>query len=200
VSPLSGRLRLLSPILATLLLAALFAPPAQAGNNLNMPPAPASGSAQEPIRAEGSAGTDKTTAENASSESTSSRAGAAGNQQETVREAAGTQQHAQNPPNFSQHPDAIICTLPGAQPRRIAVPDGRNPTDFCPASRTTARIYHHDPGVSYTLPKSSGGPPPPDWADIEKQLNKDAQMQLDNLAAAKLRNKTPGQQTPEKLP
>lgn len=114
--------------------------------------------------------------------------GAAGNQQD-----APNADHAQNPPSFPpQHPYAIICAVPGAQPRRIEVPDGRNPTDFCPASRTTARIYHHDPNVNYTLPKYSGSTPPGDWASLQTQEN--------NRAALELRNKTPGQQTSGQQP
>jgi hypothetical protein len=188
------------PGAALIALALCLAPPAQAGNNLNMPPAPA------PAQAE-----------NASSESASSRAGTAGNQQETMglsadpsaiasataeasakAEAAATagnlhkDQHAQNPPDFPRQPDAIICAIPGAQPLRIEVPDGRNPTDFCPASRTTARIYHHDPGVSYPLPKSSGGPPPVDLLSLQMEQDNIAK---DELRALELRNKTPGQQT-----
>jgi hypothetical protein len=100
-------------------------------------------------------------------------------------QSAPSAEHAQNPPNFLQHPDAIICAVPGAQPRRIEVPDGRNPTDFCPASRTTARIYRHDPNVNYPLPKVSGNPPPGDLLSLETQQ--------DNRAALELRNKTPGQ-------
>ncbi len=97
---------------------------------------------------------------------------------------------AQNPPNFSRHPDAIICAVPGAQPRRILVPDGRNPTDFCPASLTTARIYHHDPDVNYTLPKFSGSTPPGDWASLQTQQDNIAK---DELRTSKLQNKAPGQ-------
>lgn len=135
MSPLSRRLRLLSPILATLLLAALFAPPAQAGKNLNMPPA-----------------------------------------------------YAQSVP-FANTPVAITCDVPGPTPRPILVPAGKNPMDFCPAT-----------AIAYYFPVVSGAAPASDWANIEMRLNKDAQMQLDNLAASKRRNKTPGQQTPEKLP
>ena len=135
MSPLSRRLRLLSPILATLLLAALFAPPAQAGKTLDMPPA-----------------------------------------------------HAQSEP-FANPPVAITCDVPGPKPRPILVPAGKNPLDFCPAT-----------AIAYYVPVVSGAAKPSNWDDIEMRLNKDAQMQLDNFAAAKLRNKTPGQQTPEKLP
>jgi hypothetical protein len=98
---------------------------------------------------------------------------------------------AQNPPNFLQHPYAITCTLPGAQARRILVPDGRNPTDFCPASRTTARIYHQD---RYPLPKVSVVSPPSDLLSLQTEQDNIAK---DELRALKLRNKTPGQQTPE---
>jgi hypothetical protein len=128
-------LRLLSPILATLLLAALFAPPAQAGKNLDMPGA-----------------------------------------------------HAQSVP-FAYPPAAITCDVPGPKARPILVPAGKNPLDFCPAT-----------AIAYYFPVVSNAAPASDWANIEMRLNKDALMQLDNLAAAKLRNKTPGQQTPEKLP
>lgn len=64
----------------------------------------------------------------------------------------------------------IICTLPGTEPRRILVPDGRSATDFCPASDITDRFRHATPGVIYALPapvdaatlpptKASGQPP-----------------------------------------
>ena len=146
---------------------------------------------------------------------------AQGVRQEPVREAAGNQQepmglsaeasakaeasategnlHKDQPvlnaparyPGFSNGdpPVAITCDVPGPKPRPILVPAGKNPLDFCPAT-----------AIAYYFPVVSGAAKPSDWANIEMRLNKDAQMQLDNLAAAKLRNKTPGQQTPEKLP
>jgi hypothetical protein len=127
----------------------------------------------------------------------------AGNQQETMglsaeasakAEAAATEGN-QNPPAqhpgwwYSDTPVAISCNIPGLAGRTILVPAGKNPMDFCPA--TAIAIYP---------PISNDPTPPGDWADIEMQLNKDAQMQLDNLAAAKLRNKTPEQQTSGQAP
>lgn len=187
---------------ALILLALCLAPPAQAGNNLNMPPAPASGSAQEPIRAEGSAGTDKTTAENASSQSASSRAGAAGNQQEPMglsteasakAEAAATagNQHALNPPfqypvfSIADTPAAISCNIPGLAGRTILVPAGKNPMDFCPA---TAIAIH---------PQIANGPPPANWDSLDMEQDN---IGKEELRALELRNKTPGQKTSGQQP
>jgi len=83
---------------------------------------------------------------------------AQGVRQEPIRAEGGegNQQDVQTTPNFPQHPHAIICAIPGHDPRPILVPDGRNPTDFCPASLTTARIY-----TNYPVPIVSGVLPPP---------------------------------------
>jgi len=111
------------------------------------------------------------------------QSGAAGNQPD---------QHAQNPPaRFlgwpnANTPVAISCAVPGPKPRPILVPAGKNPTDFCPA---TAITYH--------LPVTKDAAPPGDWASLQMEQDNLARMQLDAIAASKLQNKTPGQQTPE---
>ena len=64
-------------------------------------------------------------------------------------------QHA--PPADAINHVVITCDVPGPKPRRISVPDGQNPTDFCPVS---AIAYHFGPGANYYIPKSSDIPPP----------------------------------------
>jgi hypothetical protein len=102
--------------------------------------------------------------------------------------------HAQSVPNADTlHPYAIMCAAPGAPHGWISVPAGRNPTDFCPKSSITARIYQHSPNVNYPVPTVSGAAPPANWASLQMQQDNLARRQLDNLRASKLQNKTPGQ-------
>jgi hypothetical protein len=91
-------------------------------------------------------------------------------------------------PGFSNAdtPVAISCDIPGNPPRSILVPAGKNPMDFCPA---TAIAIHP--------PISNDPTPPANWDSLDMEQDNIAK---DDLRALKLRNKTPGQQTPEKLP
>ena len=147
---------------ALIALALCLAPPAQAGNNLNMPPAPAqaatAGNQQEPQPAPAKAGAP----------------GAAENRQD---------QQARYP-GFSNGdtPVAISCNISGLAGRTILVPAGKNPMDFCPA---TAIAIH---------PQIANGPPPANWHSLDMEQDNIAR---DELRALELRNKTPGQQTPE---
>lgn len=64
----------------------------------------------------------------------------------------------------------IICTLPGAAPRRIPIPDGRSPTDFCPASAITDHFQHVTPGVIYALPAPADAAPLPPTKNVGQPL------------------------------
>jgi hypothetical protein len=92
---------------------------------------------------------------------------------------------------------AVVCTdVTNQEFQTIPVGPGQKPADLCRnAQLQVGYVSFKDPLKAPTIP--GNWPPPAGWDDLEMQLNKEAQMQLDAIAAAKLKNETPAQQTPE---
>jgi hypothetical protein len=70
---------------------------------------------------------------------------------------------AQNSPCAScKTPVAIMCSAPGPgiAPGLITIPDGHQPTEFCPDSAITRRFYQSPAAAPWSLPIVAGVPIP----------------------------------------
>jgi hypothetical protein len=98
------------------------------------------------------------------------------------------------------HKEAIRAPREGANPKDLSREAGQREGGNKPAPADLCRNTHLQP--AYLIYKNFSHAPtiPGDAAEIDMQLNRGAQAQLDAIAAAKLKNKTTEQKTSGQQP